>query len=81
MALDHYAKRRAVSAVAAVRDDIHRVITYGTTGYDIFGQPHFPPVPEAPEIPWVTRWRETQEQAATIEAFRAKERDMDAPGE
>ena len=81
MALNEDAKRRAVSAVRAVRDDIHRVITYGTTGYDAFGQPRFQPLPEAPEIPWVTRYREDRSREALIQETRGKERDAEAPGE
>ncbi len=81
MALSDDAKRRAVSAVSAVRDDIHRVITVGTTGYDIFGQPHYPAQPEPLEIPWVERWRDTQKREAVIEEVRGRGRDVDAPGE
>jgi len=81
MALSENAKRRAVSAVAAVRDDIHRVITYGTTGYDVFGQPRFQPAPEAPEVPWVTRYREDRNRDALIQEIRGKQRDVEAPGE
>jgi hypothetical protein len=81
MALSDDAKRRAVSAVRAVRDDIHRVITYGTTGYDVFGQPRFQPVPESPEIPWVTRYREDRNRESLIQEIRGKQRDVEAPGE
>ena len=81
MALSDDAKRRAVSAVAAVRDDIHRVITYGTTGYDVFGQPRFQPLPEAPEIPMVRRMREERNREALIQEIRGKQRDIEAPGE
>jgi len=81
MATSEDAKRRAVSAVAAVRDDIHRVITYGTTGYDAFGQPHFQPQPEAPEIPLVTHLREERQRDALIQEIRGKQRDVEGPGE
>jgi len=81
MALNDEAKRRAVSAVRAVRDDIHRVITYGTTGYDVFGQPRFQPLPEAPEIPWVTRYREDRWRNDQIQETLGKQRDVEAPGE
>ena len=80
MAQDDDAKRRAVSAVEAVRDDIHRVITFGTTGYDIFGQPQFHP-DEVPEIGWVEQWREGQQRNAVVEEGRAPERDLPLPGE
>ena len=81
MALSEDAKRRAVSAVRAVRDDIHRVITYGTTGYDVFGQPRFQPMPDAPEIPMVSRLREERNREALIQEIRGKQRDVEAPGE
>jgi hypothetical protein len=81
MALSENAKRRAVSAVAAVRDDIHRVITTGSTGYDIFGQPKFDPHYDNLEIGWVTRWRENRDRDAQFQETLGKLRDVDAPGE
>ena len=81
MALNDDAKRRAVSAVAAVRDDIHRVITTGSTGYDVFGQPTFHPDYDNLEIPWVTQYRENKERDALLEEMRGKQRDVEAPGE
>ena len=80
MALSEDAKRQAVSAVAAVRDDIQRVIKTGSTGYDIFGQPRFHP-DEAPNIPSVGRWRETRDREEPIQEIRGKQRDAKAPGE
>ncbi|MBS1724650.1 MAG: hypothetical protein JSS66_17035 [Armatimonadetes bacterium] len=81
MALDEDAKRRAVSAVAAVRDDIHRVITYGTTGYDVFGQPRFQPLPEAPELPFVEQLRHERSREALVQEIQGKLRGPEAPGE
>jgi hypothetical protein len=80
MELSEDAKRQAVSAVAAVRDDIYRVVMTGSTGYDAFGQPRLGPENEVPEVPWVTQYRDQKEFDAKFQETLAKQRDTEAPG-